>query len=304
MEAELEASLQENVLRNVVITGRELGSGSYGRVIEVSVREKLYAAKEIHPELLKDVSIQEYEAAKKSFLQECFTCKQIHHPNIVQMLGVYYPKSDTAGLPLLVMELMDMSLTQFLKNKQLQEEEVSFSTKISILVDVAAGLQYLHSQNILHRDLSSNNILLTNDLIAKIADLGVAKVVKQSNYSKSKGYLTRAPGTIIFMPHEALQATSDYSKPVDVFSLACVTLHVMSSQWPMPTSQVVLVGKRMKAYTEVERRQDYLKYCKPPDLQELVKSCLHHIPKKRPEISQVYMELTKIKVISHKIDIL
>ena len=204
MEAELEASLQENVLRNVVITGRELGSGSYGRVIEVSVREKLYAAKEIHPELLKDVSIQEYEAAKKSFLQECFTCKQIHHPNIVQMLGVYYPKLDTAGLPLLepllVMELMDMSLTQFLKNKQLQEEEVSFSTKISILVDVAAGLQYLHSQNILHRDLSSNNILLTNDLIAKIADLGVAKVVKQSNYSKSKGYLARAPGTI-FLCH-------------------------------------------------------------------------------------------------------
>ena len=80
------------------------------------------------------------------------------------------------------------------------------------MVDVAQGLEFLHcNHNIIHRDLSSNNIL---GLVGKIADFGVAKVMKQSKSMRQ----TQAPGTKYFMPPEALSVKPCYGKPVDIFS--------------------------------------------------------------------------------------
>ena len=69
--------------------------------------------------------------------------------------------------------------------------------KLSILVDVSRGLWYLHSHNppVIHRDLSPNNVLLTSQFVAKISDLGVAKVIE----ADSKKTKTRAPGTVDFI---------------------------------------------------------------------------------------------------------
>ena len=85
---------------------------------------------------------------------------------------------------------------------------------MSILHDVAEGLSYLHSRNppVIHRDLSPNNILLKHLPllpVAKIADLGVAKVINVDD-TKSKQYLTKAPGTVHFMPPEALEDDPQY----------------------------------------------------------------------------------------------
>ena len=84
--------------------------------------------------------------------------------------------------------------------------------KASILYDVAFGLNYLHSFNppIIHRDLSPNNILLSRDSIAKISDLGVAKVV-QADSRATQTMLTKAPGTIDFMPPESFGETPQYN---------------------------------------------------------------------------------------------
>jgi len=290
--SKMEARLRRAQLCDVTATGKELGRGSYGRVLEVKVGQSLYAAKEVHSILLESVSAKEFEATKRSFFMECINCSKIRHPNIVQMLGVHYPTQDTQ-LPWLVMELMDISLTQFLAD--MQQDTVILSTKLSMLVDISEGLLYLHGQDILHRDLSSNNILLTKEgLVAKIADLGMAKVVKQSKTMTQ----TRAPGTIHFMPPEALSVKPHYSKSVDVFSLACVALHIMSHQWPEPKDQVELVNNSMVARSEVQRRDGYLEYCTPPSLKALVELCLNNNPKQRPDISIVHKEFNKfLKVL-------
>ena len=293
--SKLEAQLRRDQLINVTTTGKELGKGAYGRVLEVQVGKTFYAAKEVHSILLESVSSKEFEATKRSFLMECFNCSKIRHPNIVQMIGVHYPPHGTK-LPWLVMELMDTSLTHYLTDKQ--QDTIALNVKVAMLVDITEGLQYLHSQDILHRDLSSNNILLTKDLAAKIADLGMAKVVKQSKTMTQ----TRAPGTIHFMPPEALSVKPHYSKPVDVFSLSCIALHVMSHQWPEPKDQVQLINNSMVALTEIQRREGYLDYCTPPSLKDLVVLCLSNMPKERPDISLVRKELNKIlKVINLEI---
>ena len=251
------------------------------------VHGTLCAAKEIHPALVENVSSQESEAIKRSFCEECVKASRIHHPNIVQMLGIYYP-TPQAKLPWLVMELMQTSLKGFLE--KYEQGKVPLHFKLSMLVDVAQGLEFLHGQDIIHRDLSSNNVLLTKNLTAKIADLGVAKVVQEN---KMKTH-TQAPGTIHFMPPEALKSKPHYGKPVDVFSLACVALHVMSHQWPEPKDRVS--EDTMIALTELQRRDEYITFCTQPALKELVELCLHNRPEQRPETSAVCVKLKDLKV--------
>ena len=91
----------------------------------------------------------------------------------------------------------------------------------------------------------------------------MAKVVQEN---KMKTH-TRAPGTIHFMPPEALKSKPHYGKPVDVFSLACVALHVISHQWPEPEDRVS--EGTMTVLTEIQRRVKYITYCTQPALEEL-----------------------------------
>ena len=291
MDDALKLQLNKLQLSKVTSTDKIIGRGAYGKVIEVYVHGTLCAAKEIHPLLVENVSAQEFEVLRKSFYEECIKASRIHHPNIVQMLGIYYP-TPQAKLPWLVMEMMETSLKGFLE--KYEEGKIPLHFKLCILVDVAQGLEFLHGQDIIHRDLSSNNVLLTKHLVAKVADLGVAKVMVESTRKTQ----TKAPGTPDFMPPEALWKKPYYGKPVDIFSLACVTLHVMSHLWPEAKEQVS--KDTMTVLTEVERRDEYITFCTQPDLKELVELCLHNKPEQRPEISIVLMKLKQFKVTIEK----
>ena len=299
----IQSSLQQlqSQLEQLKITdmGRTIGLGSYGRVLEVSVHGTLCAAKEIHPILVDNVSAKEFEVRKRSFLLECEYASRMRHPNLVQVLGIYYP-TPQAKLPWLVMELLDTSLNSFLNKYAC--DRVPLHLKFSILVDVSQGLEFLHGHKIVHRDLSSNNVLLTKHLVAKISDLGVAKVIKQM------GHHTQTPGTPHFMPPEALLVKPTYDTSVDIFSLACVMLHIMSHEWPEPEDQIT---EDEDILTEAQRRKSYLQFCTLSssskdcavdfdDLRKLVESCLHNKPEKRPTISAVREQLQKFYTFFEK----
>ena len=91
-------------------------------------------------------------------------------------------------------------------------------TCYAILGDVELGLRYLHEQRprIIHRDLSANNVLLTGDMVAKISDQGVAKILQVNPAEMS--YMTQTPGTQSYMPPEAQRPNPRYDVEVDVFS--------------------------------------------------------------------------------------
>ena len=277
-------------LAKVTSTDKVIGRGSYGRVIEVCVHGTLCAAKEVHSNFVDDVSTQEFERTKETFLAECVNASRILHPNLVQVLGIHYPTPE-AKLPWLVMELMEFSLKDFLQ-RNVEQNKIPLYTKLSILVDISQGLEFLHDQGIIHRDLSSNNVLLTKHVVAKIGDLGVAKAIEQ-NLIKTH---TQVPGTPHFMPPEALSVKPRYGKPVDVFSVGCVALHTMSHQWPIPKDQVQLDSSyAMKPISEVDRREEYLSWCNPDALRQLVEKCLHNNPNYRPTISIVCADLKKLR---------
>ena len=286
--------LQDLCLTGVRPNGKDIGVGAYGKVFEVECVGTVYAAKEIHSILVQGVRREEFEATKNAFLTECIRSSSLSHPNVVHFLGVYNLGGQSL-LPVLVMERMQESLTSVVEKYQ----NIPMYVKLSMLLDVSRGLWYLHCHHppIVHRDLSPNNVLLTSQFVAKISDLGVAKVI-QADSEKTK---TRAPGTVDFMPPEALLETPEYGPPLDVFSYGGVILHVVNQEWPKPLHYVMTDAKTGKilGLTEVERRQQHCVKMSgaPADLQSLVKQCLHNNSAVRPPISQVSERMKRMKEV-------
>ena len=291
--------LKDVTLKGVIPLNDELGHGAYGSVFKVKYGQVMYAAKKIHPILIENVGSEEKQRIKDDFIRECLCCSGFRHPNIVKFVGVYYDSAQS-NLPMMVMELMDTSLTKFMENNKGQ---ITTQTKMQILHDVAQGLSFLHNHKpqILHRDLSSNNVMLTRcQIAAKIGDLGVAKVVRADN-RQTKSKLTTAPGTLHFMPPEALIDDNPmYGTPIDVFSFGCVALHVFSEEWPNPSGQKMIdpLTDELVALSEVKRRQKYLDTMigKAAVLREMIEKCLSDNPKKRPPIQEVSAFIEPLKV--------
>ena len=281
----------ENIeeLKEVVDLGKEIGRGAYGLVKKVSLHGTICAAKDIHAILINYAADKELERIKKSFLEECVKCSKLFHPNIVQFLGIHYPDRQ-AKLPWLVMELLDCSLTDFVKK---YDESISLFVRASIFCDISLGLQFLHGHDIVHRDLSSNNILLSKNLTAKIGDLGVAKLIDPDG-SRSH---TLAPGTKTFLPPEVFSVKRQYGKPVDVFALGCVMIHVITRQWPGPIDKTYYdeTTEEVVVLKEPARREAYLNKIDEGLFKKLILNCLHDNPKQRPEIARVVAELQKLK---------
>ena len=145
---------------------------------------------------------------------------KLRHPHIVQFLGLCYLEGST--LPVLVMERMDSSLDDLLEGAP----GLPLALKRSLLTDVVRGLLCLHTRDppIVHRDLSSRNVLLTSSLTAKISDLGNARIVPD----QLARAFTRMPGTMVYMPPEASHEGSRYGSPLDIFSYGHLALFTLT----------------------------------------------------------------------------
>ena len=141
----------------------------------------LCAAKIIHPTLFDLTALQqiapqrEHRLPIRRFEQEYEFMSAIRHPNIVQYPGMFrdIDIETVTHLPVLRMELMDDSLTHFLESSTLP---IPYHIQINICHDITLALSFLHSNKIVHRDLSSNNILLRGTTLAKVTDFGMARL--------------------------------------------------------------------------------------------------------------------------------
>ncbi len=135
-------------------------------------RHRICAGKKLHENLIASENEGVGEVVRK-YLQECQLMSSLRHPNIIQFLGLCFLPG--TRLPLLVMERLETSLDDLLEHMP----NLPLSLKRSVLEDVASGLLYLHSMQppVIHRDLTSMNILLTPSLEAKITDMGNSRIV-------------------------------------------------------------------------------------------------------------------------------
>ena len=306
--------LRPFVLSNVRLTGTRIGAGAYGSVEEVEIPGAVCAAKKIH-NILLDSPAAEFRRISTKFVEECELMSTLRHPHIVQFLGVcFLPGS---RLPALVMERLLTSLHDLLDSDTGGSEPLPdapkpffpLGLKRSILHDVARGLAYLHDRSppIIHRDLSARNVLLNSAMVAKIADLGVARIVPRM---RTAATMTKAPGAFIYMPPEAVAPSasnkerSKYDASIDVFSLGVVAIFTLSQTFPCDPLHHTYTDKEsglLKARTELERRDVYMQKIysqlrKDHPLLQMIKRCLHNAPARRPDIREVLRLLEQARV--------
>ena len=288
MSHHLTTDLQAFVLPNVRETGRVIGTGAYGSVEEVEIPGAVCAAKRIHTALHD-------RRSESQFVKECQLMSALRHPHIVQFLGVCFLPD--ARLPLLVMELLLTSLHDLLEPETDPQPPTTpyfpLCLKRSILHDVARGLAYLHERSppIIHRDLSAKNVLLNSAMVAKIADMGVARMVPRLQAAT----LTKAPGAVIYMPPEACEDMSMYDITIDIFSLGVVALFTLSHTFPCDLLAPTFTDdktKELRARSELERREKYMRKVysqlhKNNPLVQMITLCLKNSPKERPSIQQL-----------------
>lgn len=279
--------LRPYVLSNVQTTGTKIGEGAYGTVTEVEI-PVCAAAKKLHDCFLDSAWIT------TQFVKEVQLMSTLRHENLVQFLGVYFDSSSTQ-LPALVMERLLTSLHDFLEGSS---QSIYMCLKCSILHNVASGIAYLHqhSPSIIHRDLSARNVLLTSELVAKVADMGMARFLSPSIAAT----MTKAPGALVYMPPEATAPSTSnaeeaiYDSSIDVFSLGVITLFTVGEEFPknLHAPNYTNVEGVLVPRTELERRSTYMEKVeqqlrKDHPLIYLIQQSLHNTPSKRPGIHNV-----------------
>ena len=188
----------------------------------MTYEHRLCAAKRLH-ETLIDVENEGVAEVVRKYLQECQLMSSLRHPNITQFLGLCFLPG--TQLPLLVMERLETSLDDLLEHMP----NLPLSLKCSVLEDVACGLLYLHNRHppVIHRDLTSKNVLLTSSLVAKITDMGNSRIVTMRPGQMART-LTKYPGTLVYMPPEAQDDRHHYGPSLDVFSFGHLALYTVT----------------------------------------------------------------------------
>ncbi|XP_071707548.1 cysteine-rich receptor-like protein kinase 2 [Rutidosis leptorrhynchoides] len=192
-----------------------LGKGGFGEVFKATFEDmSVVAVKRLHVENTR---------AKTEFENEVKLISHVHHRNLVRLLGWSTKGSDL----LLVLEyISNRSLDKFLWGQK--KGTLNWTQRYEIIFGVARGLAHLHSEfhvKIIHRDIKSSNILLTDDFKPKIADFGLARFLPEDLTHIS----TKFAGTLGYTaPEYALHGL--LSDKVDTYSFGIVILEIISGR--------------------------------------------------------------------------
>ena len=288
-------ALQPFMKKKVKRTFRKLGNGSFGVVEELVMNGTSCAGKKLHEVLLDDRD-QGMTRVIDRFVSECSLMSTIRHPHIVQFIGLC--EFEDSNFPVLIMEQLAMCLEELITKENNDKQVLPLSLKKSILTDTAKGLVYLHNHDpsIIHRDLTSRNILLTLSMQAKIADLGNALIIGPHTLTKT---MTRVPGTAVYMPPEAIEVKPLYDTAIDMFSYGQLALYTVTQEFPsamLPPTFTDRSSYQLLARSEIERRKPYFDILhtlvgKDHYLSEIIFQCLQNLPELRPSATIVLEKL-------------
>ncbi|XP_044212629.1 interleukin-1 receptor-associated kinase 4 isoform X1 [Thunnus albacares] len=272
--------------------GRRLGEGGFGTVYKGLLNDKPVAVKKLNP--MDDVSPDELQV---QFNQEIETLKVLKHENLVDMVGF----SCDGQHPCLVYAFMaNGSLLDRLACSE-DTPLLSWQQRCSIAEGTARGLEYLHSNHHVHRDVKSANILLDENLVAKISDFGLTRA--SAKRTSTTMMTERIVGTCAYMAPEALRG--EITPKSDVFSFGVVLLEILSGLPPADENREpqFLMDMRYDIDDEDEELtlEDFVDkklrdwgLSQVESIYSLACNCLHERKNRRPVIRQVLLELKSV----------
>lgn len=231
----------------------------------------------------QDVAIKVFKSEhvsldmQREFAQEVYIMRKIRHKNVVQFIGACtHPPS-----LFIVTEFMSGgSLYDFLHK---QKGVFKLPTLLRVAIDICKGMNYLHQNDIIHRDLKTANILMDENEVVKVADFGVARVITQS------GVMTAETGTYRWMAPEVIEH-KPYDHKADVFSFAVMIWELLTGKLPYDylTPLQAAVGVVQKALRPTIPKHTHHK------LADLIEKCWQQDPALRPDFSEILDNLQLI----------
>ena len=260
---------------DIVVNKNAIGGGAFGSVFKGRLDGQPCAVKILYPhalQLFTSLKGTVQQEAIKRFLEECKILEDCRHPKVVRHLSSRIDPH--SNLPVLVMELMDESLTHFLEKPC---TSLSLHTEASLSFDIASALHFLHSENIIHRDLCSDNVLLLHTeqiSIAKISDFGMSRIL-DPNQCRSLTTLGHRKG---HLPPEARKITSkDYDTSLDIFSFGVVVVQIVTK-----SSTVACEADRDALVEQIKATHPFC---------SLIHDCIQDEKEKRPNAKDICRDL-------------
>lgn len=177
------------------------------------------------------------QSAIDRFYREAKSGALLKHPNIVRNLAA--GQDQLTNLHYLVMEYVDGPSLDALLEK---EGRLSVADAVYIVLDIARGLEHVHSRNIVHRDIKPGNILITRSGLAKLSDLGLARRTDEPSHltAARQGF-----GTPYYMPYEQAINAKAADARSDIYALGATLYHLVVGEVPFTgTSPVEIVEKK------------------------------------------------------------
>ncbi|XP_055621261.1 tyrosine-protein kinase Abl isoform X2 [Toxorhynchites rutilus septentrionalis] len=257
------------ICRTDIVMKHKLGGGQYGEVYEAVWKR--------YGNTVAVKTLKEDTMALKDFLEEAAIMKEMKHPNLVQLIGVC-----TREPPFyIITEFMSHgNLLDFLRSAS--RETLDAVALLYMATQIASGMSYLESRNFIHRDLAARNCLVGDNNLVKVADFGLARLMRDDTYTAHAG----AKFPIKWTAPEGL-AYNKFSTKSDVWAFGVLLWEIATyGMSPYPGIDLTEVFHRLESGYRMERPPG----C-PPEVYELMRKCWQWNAQDRPTFESIHHDL-------------
>ncbi|KAG6547115.1 hypothetical protein Mapa_011367 [Marchantia paleacea] len=256
--------------------GQKFASGTYSRLYRGQYKQKEVAVKVVKQPDEDDVIAERLD---RQFVQEVSLLSRLHHKNIVEFVAAMR----RPPVFCIIMEyLPGGSLRAFLHKNQ--PNGLPLSQVLDFAIDIAQGMDYLHSQGVLHLDLKSHNLVLAENMRVKVTDFGVARLQSECES------MTPDSGTYRWMAPEMIRNKS-FSTKADVYGFGIILWELFTGQTPYEDMSTIQAAF---AVVHKHTRPPIPDTC-PRPLRQLMEECWAENPEKRPHFWQIVQRLDELQ---------
>jgi hypothetical protein len=275
--------------------GKKIGGGTSGEVFIATWDDATrVAAKRLYA---PSVGVSAFDRA---FRREVSLLSQLHHPNVVQLLGVCEDTTDGGNTCYIVTELCIGSLRELIDDYSFN---LTSTLALRIALQISSGMLYLHEKDVIHRDLKPGNVLVspansTGDIQVKLCDFGLSRV---KNSMATLTAMTAAVGTPAYMAPELVQGNEmidsvEAGKAVDVFSFAMLMLELYTRERPyinmtFNNSYHLMMRVCEGLRPDIPDGTNGTECTVIPDVSQLCKRCWHQEATTRPSFEEIVLTL-------------
>ncbi|KAK7041449.1 hypothetical protein VNI00_009315 [Paramarasmius palmivorus] len=277
------------ILSDIFGVGRDpVGGGSYADIYQASMKGRTVCLKVIRIHTAGDS--HQKQKLRSIFFQEALLWKHLRHPNVLPFLGANSSLFEER-ISLVTPWMANGDIVTYLRHNPEHD-------RLRSIVEIAAGLQYLHSQSVVHGDIKGANILVDDTLCCRLVDFGLAGIAAGSvDLGMSSGSNDTAKGTLRWMAPEAFNPcpgpVSEVHYPRDVYAFACTVYEIITGHVPFYEARETQVMFKIIQGDTPTRPTSQDIWC-PNSVWDLACRCWEMDIRRRPTSEVVSFELEEI----------